>query len=49
MVKICRLLELEWEVVIRHSYRETNQYANALANFVHSLGSYIVYYESCPT
>jgi ribonuclease HI len=30
--KIRRLLDLEWEMVVHHSYREANQCANALAN-----------------
>jgi hypothetical protein len=30
--RIRRLLELDWEVVVRHSYREANFCADALAN-----------------
>jgi hypothetical protein len=30
--RIRRLLELDWEVVVRHSYREANFCADVLAN-----------------
>jgi len=43
VVKIRQLLELEWEVVIHHSYRQANHYANALTNFG-CLNVDIVYY-----
>jgi hypothetical protein len=30
--EICRLLAMDWEVKICHSYREANVFADALAN-----------------
>jgi choline kinase len=32
VAKICRMLEFDWEVVINHTYRETNKLAYALVN-----------------
>lgn len=32
IAKIHRLLDLEWEVVVKYSYREANQCAGTLAN-----------------
>jgi hypothetical protein len=32
VTKIQSLLELEWEVIVRHSYREGNHSPDALAN-----------------
>jgi hypothetical protein len=31
--KIRKLLSLDWEIVVHHSYREANQCANALATY----------------
>lgn len=39
--KIRRLLHMDWTVVVCHSYRETNYYADALANLGCSLHTYI--------
>lgn len=46
--EIRRLLALEWEVKIWHSYREANSCADALANmcFEHAPGLRV--YEQCP-
>ncbi|PNX62105.1 ribonuclease H [Trifolium pratense] len=49
VMRICCLLELEWEVVIKHSYRETNKCVDVLANIGYTLDSYMMYYASCPT
>lgn len=46
--KIRRLLEIFLEVVVHNSYREINQYVNALAKHDCSLGSSIMFYESYP-
>jgi ribonuclease HI len=49
VAKIRRLLQMDCEVVVRHSYRETNRCADALADFGCSLHTNICFYESCPT
>ena len=45
--KICHLFQLEWEVVVRHSYREGNQCAYALANYGCLIGYYIPFFNVC--
>jgi hypothetical protein len=47
-MRIRCLLELDWEVVINHTYREANKYADILANIECTLDSNIVYYDTCP-
>jgi ribonuclease HI len=47
--KIRRLLEMDWNVVVSHSYREANRCADALANIACSLDYNLKIYESCPT
>ncbi|KAK2373854.1 Polynucleotidyl transferase, ribonuclease H superfamily protein [Trifolium repens] len=47
--KIWRLLEMEWEVRIRHTYRKANRCADVLAHMRCDLGSTMIIYESCPT
>ncbi|PNX57339.1 putative ureidoglycolate hydrolase, partial [Trifolium pratense] len=37
--KICRMMELDWEVIVKHTYREANQLADAL---------YIMHLQNCP-
>jgi ribonuclease HI len=50
MVKrIRRLLEMDWEVHISHSYREANQCADALANMGCELSCNIVFFDACPS
>jgi ribonuclease HI len=49
VVKIRHLLQMDCEVVVCHSYRETNQCADALADLGCSLHTNICFYESCPT
>jgi ribonuclease HI len=46
---IRRLLQLEWEVKVCHTYREANRCADALAHIGCELGSSVIFYESCPT
>jgi hypothetical protein len=45
--KIRRLIDLDWEVVVKHSYYEANQCADALANIgstsKHCLFLYVSY------
>lgn len=48
VAKIRRLLQMDCEVVVRHSYRETNQRADVLADLGCSLHTNICFYESCP-
>lgn len=45
---IIRLLELEWEIKIRHSYREENKYVDVLANKACDGGYSLMLYEHCP-
>jgi ribonuclease HI len=45
---IRRLLELDWEVKICHSYREANFCADALANLACDGGFTMILYEQCP-
>ncbi|KAK2426332.1 TMV resistance protein N [Trifolium repens] len=47
--KIWRLLEMEWKVRIRHTYREANRCVDVLAYMGCYLGSTIIIYESYPT
>jgi ribonuclease HI len=46
--RIWRLVELDWEVQIQHTYREGNKCADALAHMGSNLGSNVIFYESCP-
>ncbi|PNX81975.1 ribonuclease H, partial [Trifolium pratense] len=47
--KIRRLLALDWEVVVHHSYREANCCADALANYGCSLTSGFSFFDVCPS
>lgn len=44
---IRRLLELEWEIKIRHSYRQANKCADALTNMACDGGYSSMLYEHC--
>lgn len=46
--KIWRLLQMYWEVKVRHSYRVANSCADALANISYNMRSILKTYESCP-
>ncbi|GAU38278.1 hypothetical protein TSUD_119590 [Trifolium subterraneum] len=46
--KIRRLLALDWEVSVKHSYREANQCANALANRRCCMNIECVFFDVCP-
>jgi ribonuclease HI len=48
VMRIRSLLEMEWEVVINHSYREANKCADVLANIGCTIDTQMVYYDSCP-
>jgi hypothetical protein len=41
-------MELEWEVQIKHTYREGNSCADALAHMGSNLDSTVMFYECCP-
>ncbi|PNY00778.1 ribonuclease H [Trifolium pratense] len=45
---IWSMLELDWEVVINHAYREANKCADVLANVGCTIDATMVYYETCP-
>ena len=47
VVKIRRLLEIEWEVVVHHSYQEANQCSEALINLECYLGYNMMVFETC--
>jgi hypothetical protein len=43
------LLELDWEVVVRHSYREANFCADVLANHRYLMENDSVFFAACPS
>ncbi|CAJ2679356.1 unnamed protein product [Trifolium pratense] len=47
--QIWRLLDMNWEVEVSHTYREANKCADALANLGCSLANEIVFYDRCPS
>jgi ribonuclease HI len=47
--KIRRLLSLDWEIVVHHSYREANQCADALANYGCNINVGSVFFDVCPS
>ena len=47
--KIRQLLQMEWEVKVKHGYRKTNRCADELANIGCIMENDMMYYESCPT
>jgi hypothetical protein len=49
VAKIRSLIAMDWEVVVKHSYREANQCADALASCGVTLDDGFCFYESCPT
>jgi len=48
VMKIRRMLDMDWEVVVNHIYREANQCANAFANLGGSLDANLVLFNACP-
>ncbi|KAK2459136.1 TMV resistance protein N [Trifolium repens] len=46
--RIWRIMELDWEVHISHTYRKGNLCADALAHMGSNLGSDLMFYECCP-
>jgi ribonuclease HI len=48
VMRIRRLMELDWEVVIKHSYWKANKCADVLANIGCNLDSHTMFYASCP-
>jgi ribonuclease HI len=46
--KIQRLMQLEWDITISHSYREANYCADALANMGCFIDGNTVFFEECP-
>jgi hypothetical protein len=47
--KIQQLIDLEWKVVVHHSYREANQFADALANLGSSMDIGCVFFDVFPS
>ena len=48
VMKIRRMLDMDWEVVVNHIYREANQCADALAKLGGSLDANLVLFDACP-
>ncbi|MCI36411.1 ribonuclease H protein, partial [Trifolium medium] len=46
--RIRRLIDMDWEVVVHHSYREANQCADVLANHGCNMQAGCVYFDHCP-
>jgi hypothetical protein len=46
---IRRLLQIEWEVKVCHTYREANRCIDALAHIGCELRSSVIFYKLCPT
>jgi len=40
---------MDWEVKVRHSYREADSCTDTLANIGYSMRFILMTYESCPT
>jgi len=49
VANVRRLLHMDCEMVVHHSYRKTNQCADIFADFECSLHINICFYEFCPT
>ena len=45
--KIRHMIDLEWDVVVKHSYREENRCLDALENYGCSLSGDIDFFDSC--
>ncbi|PNY10193.1 ribonuclease H [Trifolium pratense] len=48
VAKIRSLIAMDWEVVVKHSYREANRCADALASYGATLEDGFCFYETCP-
>jgi ribonuclease HI len=48
VTKICQLLVFDWEVVVRHTYREANRLADALAKHSFSMNDEVCFFQDCP-
>ncbi|PNY05004.1 ethylene responsive transcription factor 1b [Trifolium pratense] len=46
--QIWRMMAMNWEVEVHHTYREANRCADALANMGCNLGYDITIFNSCP-
>jgi ribonuclease HI len=46
--QIWKLLDMDWNIEIFHTYREANKCADALANLGCSLGYDLVFFDDCP-
>lgn len=47
--KKIRLIELDWKVLVKHTYREVNQCTNALANIGCNMVNDCIYFDVCPS
>ncbi|GAU49779.1 hypothetical protein TSUD_141690 [Trifolium subterraneum] len=46
--QILKMMTLDWEVEVHHTYREANKCADAMANYGCSIGFDTQYFNSCP-
>ncbi|KAK2432310.1 hypothetical protein QL285_017715 [Trifolium repens] len=46
--RICQLVELDWDVVVKHSYREANCLADALARHSFDMKDDVGFFQDCP-
>jgi hypothetical protein len=47
--KICQLMDLDWEVVVKHTYREANGLTDALARHNFSVKDEDCFFQDCPS
>jgi hypothetical protein len=47
--RICQMLDLDWEIVVNHSYREVNCLADALASHSFSMKNKVCFFQDCPS
>jgi ribonuclease HI len=46
--KICQMLKMDWDVVVKHTYREANRLADALAKHSFSVKDEVCFFQDCP-
>jgi hypothetical protein len=46
--KICQMLKMNWDVVVKHTYREANSLADALAKHSFSVKDEVCFFQDCP-
>jgi hypothetical protein len=46
--KICQMLVFDWDVVVRHTYREANRLTDALAKHSFTVNEEVCSFQVCP-